>query len=256
MEVDTEGNGTAPPGVVYLDLDGTLLGPAGSLLRGTGGAFSTAGVRALELLHDAGVPVVLVSGRSRPRLEAVAGMLGAVGVLPELGATDAGYPTRPGQTVHEAITESGVPQALAESEPDLAPHPLAAWGREGSHVLIGRAGPGAADLVARLSGGALRLADNGEIRDDGAHVYHLLPAAASKAAAVERDLEARGADGSACLAIGDSRQDLDIGRVVGRVAIVANGASADADVAAAADWVTRGAYGEGVLEAVEEWLRG
>jgi len=219
------------------------------------GAFSSAGVRALELLHRANTPVVLVSGRSRPRLEAVAAVLGAVGVLPELGATDAGYPTRPGQTVHEAIAESGVPTALTASEPGLTPHPLAAWGREGSHVLIGRAGPGALRLVKRLSGGALRLADNGEIRDDGAHVYHLLPAGAGKAAAVARDLEARGADGSACLAVGDSRQDLEIVRVVGRVAIVANGAAADPEVAALAPWVTRGAYGEGVLEAVEAWLR-
>jgi hydroxymethylpyrimidine pyrophosphatase-like HAD family hydrolase len=47
-------------------------------------------VRALEHLHAHGVPVVLVSGRSRPRLEAVATMLGAADVLPELGATDAG----------------------------------------------------------------------------------------------------------------------------------------------------------------------
>jgi phosphoglycolate phosphatase len=213
-------------------------------------------VRALEHLHAHGVPVVLVSGRSRPRLEAVATMLGAADVLPELGATDAGYPVRPGQTVHEAIAESGVPAALAAGEPGLVPHPLAAWGREGSHVLIGRAGPGASALVERLSGGALRLADNGEIREDGAHVYHLLPAAASKAAAVARHLEARGLDGAACLAVGDSRQDLDISRVVGCVAIVANGAAADPGVAADAPWVTRGAYGEGVLEAVEEWLRG
>ncbi len=209
---------------------------------------------ALELLHAHRVPVVLVSGRSRPRLEAVAALLGAADVLPELGATDAGYPVQPGQTVHEAIAESGVPAALAAREPDLVPHPLAAWGREGSHVLIGRAGPGAAALVERLSGGALTLADNGEIREDGAHVYHLLPAGASKAAAVARHLEARGLDGAACLAVGDSRQDLGIARVVGRVAIVANGAAADPGVAAAADWVTRGAYGEGVLEAVEEWL--
>lgn len=211
-------------------------------------------MRALELLHDAAVPVVLVSGRSRARLEAVATLLGAVGILPEMGATDAGYPVGPGQTVHDAIARSGVPAALAASEPGLAPHPLAAWGREGSHVLIGRASPAAAALVERLSGGALRLADNGEIGPDGAHIHHLLPAAASKAAAVRRDVAARGADPVRCLAVGDSRQDLDIAAAVGSVAIVANGAAADAAVAADATWVTRGAYGEGVLEAVEAWL--
>jgi predicted mannosyl-3-phosphoglycerate phosphatase (HAD superfamily) len=241
---------------VYLDLDSTLLGPGGSLLRGGDGGFSDASVRALELLHRAAVPVVLVSGRSRARLEAVATMLGAVGILPEMGATDAGYPVRPGQTVHDAIAATGVPAALTASEPGLAPHPLAAWGREGSHVLIGRAGPGAAALVDRLSGGSLRLADNGEVGPDGARIHHLLPAAASKAAAVRRDVAARGADPARCLAVGDSSQDLDISRAVGAVAIVANGAAADPTVAADAAWITRGAYGEGVLEAVEAWLAG
>lgn len=200
--------------------------------------------------------MVLVSGRSRRRLEAVAQALGADGVLPEMGATEAGYPTAEGQTVHEAIARSGVLQALMEREPGLAHHPAATWGREGSHVLIGRASPGAAELVDTLSGGALRLADNGQTGTDGAHILHLLPAAASKAAAVARDLAARGADPAASLAVGDSAQDLDIGRVVGAVAIVANGAAADPAMAAGAAWVTRGAYGAGVLEAVEAWLRG
>ncbi len=241
--------------MVYLDLDGTLLGPSGSILRDAEGRFSDAGVRALALLDDAGVPVVLVSGRSRRRLEAVAQTLGAVGVLPELGATDAGYPTAPGETVHDAIARTGVPAALLSAEPGLAPHPLAAWGREGSHVFLGRVGTGAAPLVRTLSDGALRLADNGRTGPDGAHIFHLLPASASKAAAVARDIAARGADPDACLAVGDSAQDLDIGRTVGAVAIVSNGAAADPAIAASAPWVTRAPYGAGVLEAVEDWLR-
>ncbi|MGD9695728.1 MAG: HAD family hydrolase [Thermoleophilia bacterium] len=241
--------------VAYLDLDGTLLGPGGSMLTGADGRFSDAGVRALALLRAAAVPVVLVSGRSRARLEAVAGVIGADGVLPELGALDAGYPTREGQTVHAAIAESGVPATLLAREPHLEPHPLAVAGREGSHVLRGRASAAAADLVEDLSAGTLRLADNGCIAP-GVHVYHLLPAAASKAASVTRDLARRGVDPAACLAVGDSGQDLDIARVVGTVAIVANGARADPSVAERAPWVTDGAYGAGVLEAVEGWLAG
>jgi hydroxymethylpyrimidine pyrophosphatase-like HAD family hydrolase len=208
------------------------------------------------LLHAADVPVVLVSGRSRRRLEAVSQALGADGILPEMGAIDSGYPTAPGQTVHEAIALTGVPQALLDHEPGLGHHPLAAWGREGSHVLIGTAGPDAQALVTRLSDGTLRLADNGQTDATGAHIWHLLPTAASKAAAVSRDLAARGANPAASLAVGDSRQDLDIGTVLGAVAIVANGAAADAALADEAAWVTRGSYGAGVLEAVEAWLRG
>ncbi len=195
-----------------------------------------------------------MSGRSRRRLETVAQTLGADGALPEMGATDAGYPTAEGETVHDAIARTGIPDLLLRREPGLVPHPLAAWGREGSHVMLGRVSPGAAGLVDELSGGTLRLADNGETGAEGAHIWHLLPAAASKAAAVARDLAAREADPLASLAVGDSAQDLDIGRVLGRVAIVANGAAADAAVAARAAWVTRGAYGAGVLEAVEAWL--
>jgi hydroxymethylpyrimidine pyrophosphatase-like HAD family hydrolase len=239
---------------VYLDLDSTLLGPSGSILRGADGRFTTAGIRALELLDAAGLPFVLVSGRSRARLEAVARMLGADGILPELGAGDAGYPTEPGETVHAAIARTGVPEALLASEPGLAPHPLATRGREASHVFLGRVGAGAEGLVRELSAGALRLADNGHTGPRDAHIFHLLPAAASKARAVAHDIARRAVSPEACLAVGDSAQDLDIGRVLGTVAIVANGAAADPRLAAAAPWVTTATYGAGVLEAVEVWL--
>jgi hydroxymethylpyrimidine pyrophosphatase-like HAD family hydrolase len=237
----------------YLDLDGTLLGPSGSLLHGEDGRFCDASVRALTLLAGAGVPVVLVSGRGRARLETVAGLIGADGVIAELGAADARFPTREGQTVHQAIAESGVPAALLALEPGLEPHPLAASGREGSHVLRGLASARAPTLVASLSGGALRLADNGG-GGGGERIYHLLPVGAGKAAAVAADIAARGIEARACLAVGNSRQDLEVSEVVGSVAIVANGAAADPLLAARAPWVTAGAYGEGVLEAVEEWL--
>lgn len=240
---------------VYLDLDGTLLGPGGAVLRDAGGGFTRDGIRALELLHRHGVPVVLTSGRSRPRLEAVRAVLGADGILPEMGATDCGYPTAPGQSVHDAIAATGAPEALLAAEPGLRRHPPAQWGREGSHVFSGRAGEGADAGVRERSGGALRLADNGRV-GDGVHVYHLLPAAASKGAAVARDIAGRGLRGADCLAVGDSAQDLSMGDAVGTVAIVRNGADADPALAARAPWITRGSYGAGVLEAVEAWLAG
>ncbi len=180
--------------------------------------------------------------------------LGAAGVLPELGACDAGYPIESGESVHEAIARTGIPDALLAAEPAIAPHPLAAWGREGSHVFLGRVSADASALVQTLSNGLLRLADNGHTGPDDAHILHLLPAAASKAVAVERDIAARAADAAACLAVGDSRQDLDIGRVLGTVAIVGNGAAADPQIASEAPWITTATFGAGVLEAVEGWL--
>lgn len=238
--------------VVYLDLDGTLLGPGGSVLAGDGGAPCDAGVRALLHLRALGVPVVLVSGRSRARLETSARLLGADGILPELGACDCGHPTAPGETVHDAIARTGIPVELLRREPDLEIHPAAQWGREGSHVFRGRARDGAAAWVADRSGGALRLADNGRL-GDGGHVYHLLPAAASKGTAVATDIARRGAEPAACLAVGDSAEDAAMAAHVGAFALVRNGAEADADLASRMPWVTAGRYGAGVLEAVLEW---
>ena len=239
----------------YIDLDGTLVGPSGSLLHDGEGRVTDAAVRALAHLRRAGVPVVLMSGRGRERLERVAALIGADGIIAELGASQCGFPTRAGQTVHQAIAESGVPAALLALEPGLEPHPLGVRGREGSHVLRGRASAAAPRLVASLSAGSLRLADNGGGGGgEEPRVYHLLPAGAGKAAAVAADIAARRIDAVDCLAVGNSLHDLEVGDVVGEMAIVANGAAADPLLAARASWVTAGSYGAGVLEAVEAWL--
>jgi len=242
--------------VVYVDVDGTLLGPDGSLLRDAEGAFCDAAIRALELLHRHDVPVVLVSGRGRGRLETTRRMLGADGVLAEMGAAESDYPREPGQSVYDAIAATGIPELLLAREPGLERHPAGLVDREGSHVLWGSASEDAAVFVRELSRGALKLVDNGTLGPDGARVFHLLPADASKADAVARDVAARGADAAECLAIGDSRQDLEMRRIVGAVAIVANGARSDPEVRRDAEWITAAPHGAGVLEAVEAWLAG
>ena len=48
---------------LYVDLDGTLLGPNASLLTGGDGRFSNSGVRALEACSRADAEVVIYSGR-------------------------------------------------------------------------------------------------------------------------------------------------------------------------------------------------
>lgn len=239
--------------LVYLDLDGTLCGPGGSIARGADGAFSAAGVLALGRLMAAEIPYVVVTGRSRIRADQSAHLIGATGALSELGALDAGYPTAPGQTVHAAIGATGIVAELLAREPRMEPHPAGAVGREGSHALRGRASQTAAAWVTERSAGALRLANNGRIRPD-CHIYHLLPAAASKARSVALDVARRGVDPADCLMIGDSGEDMAIGQVVGTVALVANGAAADPSIVPRASFVTEASYGEGVLEAVERWL--
>lgn len=240
--------------VCYLDLDETLLGHGGGILRDGSGAFAYESIRAFEALHTADVPFVLVSGRRLAELKAIARMLGADGALGELGACDAGYPTDDGQNVHQAIAATGIVDTLlAWADGDLEPYLPWALGREGSHLLVGRATDETMALVDTLSRGTLRLVDNGGIAD-GRRAYHLLPSGAGKGPAVARDIERRNADPSACLGVGDSRADLELVGVVGLVAIVANGVDDDPSLAAEVPWITRAHHGAGVLEAVERWL--
>jgi hydroxymethylpyrimidine pyrophosphatase-like HAD family hydrolase len=240
--------------VCYLDLDETLLGQGGGILRDGTGAFSYESIQIFEALHGADVPFVLVSGRRLAELRAIARLLGADGALGELGACDAGYPTSDGQNVHQAIAATGIVETLLVwARGDLEPYLPWGIGREGSHLLVGRATDEAMDLVHTLSRGTLRLVDNGGVAD-GRRAYHLLPAGAGKGPAVARDIQRRGADASACLGVGDSRADLELLGVVGLVAIVANGVDDDPSLAADAQWVTSARHGAGALEAVRRWL--
>src|SRR3954464_868888 len=72
--------GCHPPGVAlrcaYLDLDGTLLGWAGSLFHDGEGTPSLLGGRAIEACLRADVEVVLMSGRRRETVAALARLLG------------------------------------------------------------------------------------------------------------------------------------------------------------------------------------
>ena len=241
-------------GCCYIDLDGTLLGSGGSVLRNGAGGSDDAAIQALMDLADAGVPYVFVSGRSRLRLETIGRLLGAHSVLAELGALEAGYPTAPGQTVIDAVAATGIIDALLDREPGLEIHPGALWGREGSHCLRGIARPDTAAWVREYSDGALRFADNGRIGPGEVHVFHVLPTRASKAAAVAVHVGQHGFDAAGCLAIGDSGEDMAMGEVVGTFALVRNGADADPALAARAVWITAGANGAGVREAVRAWL--
>lgn len=109
-------------------------------------------------------------------------------------------------------------------------------------------------MVETLSRGTLRLIDNGIATSDGRRTFHLLPAEAGKGPAVARDIARRGARPQDCLAVGDSRADLELAEVVGLMAIVHNGVEDDPTLDEDAPWVTSASYGAGVLEAVERWL--
>jgi len=243
---------------VYTDLDGTLLGKGASLFRDGEGEFTLLPARALEACHRAGVEVVLKSGRRRAQVMEDARLMGQSSYIFEVGSglvidgettwlTGAFLPSE-GRTVHQLIAETGAPELLLRDYAGRLEH-HSPWhlDREVSHLFRGSVEVD--EVNARLDG--LRLVDNGEI-GAGTHAYHLIPAESSKAAAVERHMRARGYAPEHCIAVGDSREDLEVARCVGEFFLVAN---ADPSLHGEAT-VTEGSHGEGFYEAVVGSLMG
>jgi hydroxymethylpyrimidine pyrophosphatase-like HAD family hydrolase len=82
-----------------------------------------------------------------------------------------------------------------------------------------------------------------------------MPREGSKVRAVARHMQARGYSASECIAIGDSREDLEVAEVVGQFFLVANAVEDDAGIVAAASrrpnvTVCEDAHGDGFYEAV------
>jgi hypothetical protein len=260
---------------VYTDLDGTLLGRGASLFRDADGRFTLLPARGLEACHRAGVEVVLGSGRRRAQVMEDARLIGQTAYIYEVGAglvidgeeTLLTGDLRPvdGKSVHALIEESGAPRLLLDTYAGrLEYHSPWHVGREVSHLMRGLVDAAEAnELLAAQGHGSLRLVDNGAIAPKPSlpdlpgppHAYHLIPAEASKAAAVERHMRARDYAPSDCIALGDSREDLDVAAVVGRFFLVANALEKDPELRAAAGRfanveVTEGRNGEGFYEAV------
>ncbi len=260
---------------VYLDLDGTLLGPGGSLLRAADGRFSLDAVRALQACARAEVEVVIYSGRRQAAVFEDARLIGARAYTFEVGCglvvdgelewlTDGLVPSEERGTIHEQIADSGAPAMLLERFAGrLEYHTPWSVGREVSHLFRGAVDLIEARALLDAAGFQLRLVDNGVVRAaseqmpglDVVHAYHLIPAAASKARAVARHMQARSYRSEDCIAVGDSREDMEVASVVGAFWLVANALERDPELAAEAASrsgvrVASGAYGAGVYEAV------
>ncbi len=259
---------------LYADLDGTLLGPGGSLLRGADGSFSTLGVRALEACWRAGVEVVLFSGRKQSNVYDSARLIGSTAYIFELGCglsidgelewlTGGLVPSDEHGTIFDQIGASRAPALLLEHFPGrLEEHSPWSIGRDVSHLFRGAVDLEEAAALLQAHGFAwLRLVDNGVVRAQAeqmpglpvVHVYHLIPSVASKARAVTRHMQARGYARSDCIAVGDSREDLDSAAVVDTFWLVANALERDPTLTISGRDGVRVAsegYGAGVYEAV------
>ena len=254
---------------LYVDLDGTLLGPGASLLRDAGGRFSLDGVRALQACDRAGVEVVIYSGRRQSSVFESARLIGSSSYIFEIGCglvldgelewLTNGLEPRDGASIFDQITATGAPALLLERFAGTLEY-HAPWhlGREVSHLFRGHVNTAEANELVSEHG--LRLVDNGVIHEAVedvpiVHAYHLIPVGASKARGVARHMQARGYERGDCIAVGDSREDLEAAAVVETFWLVANAPRRDPGMAEEIAGrpgirLAEGAYGTGVYEAV------
>jgi hydroxymethylpyrimidine pyrophosphatase-like HAD family hydrolase len=271
---------------VYIDLDGTLLGWRASLLHDGEGNVSLDGVRAVQACLRAGVEIVLMSGRRRAQVHEDARLLGQDSFIFEAGACvvlgadwqlggEEHWLTGemvPGElSIAEQIERSGAPGLLLERYVGrLEYHEPWHLAREVSHAFRGLVDAEEVDaLLVEQGHENLRLVDNGVVNRRSPalaeleHVrgYHLVPAGASKEAAVALHMRARGYAREETFAVGDSREDLACARHVGAFWLVANAVARDPSIRAAmAEYdnvrVSESAHGAGVYEAVVNTLMG
>jgi hydroxymethylpyrimidine pyrophosphatase-like HAD family hydrolase len=272
-----------PTRIVYTDLDGTMVGPHGSFWHGADRGLTVDPAAALADLHRAGVPLVLVSGRTHMQLVEAARIFAADGAVAELGSLvswDAARRTHllagtlparyAGRSPMAVMAELGVVDDL------LAEHPGRLEWHEPWHadhtadaMLRGRVEPVAVDAwLAERGLDWLTLKDNGAIPTSSRmrldpeavppRVYHLMPRGISKGLAIAWDLARRGIDPADAVAVGDSRSDLEMAPAVGRLWVTANGAAVDgmADLLSAVPnaTVTDRPMGEGWAQAVRASL--
>lgn len=259
---------------LYVDLDGTLLGPRASLLSGPGGSWSSLGIRALEACYRAGVEVVIFSGRKETSVFECSRLIGSSSYVFELGCglvvdgerewlTDGIEPSEERGSIFDQIEDSGAPALLLEHfQGQLEYHTPWSIRREVSHLFRGSVDLAQARTV--LDGGGydwLRLVDNGVVIAHAEQMpglpivraYHLIPAGASKGRAVARHMQARGYAREDCIAAGDSREDMDAASVVGTFWLVANALDRDptlSDEVRPGVRIAAESYGGGVYEAV------
>jgi hydroxymethylpyrimidine pyrophosphatase-like HAD family hydrolase len=233
--------------ILYADLDGTLLGPGGSLFA-TPDGLTRAAADAVGALHEAGVSLVLVSGRTREQMREAARILQAEAYIAELGAFVVERPDdvlpnfgefRESGRPFDAMARSGVGGFLLERYAGtLEPHtPWSLEGREATMLFRGLLDPAEASVTLAKAGYRwLELLDNGIIARtyptldvQEVRAYHLVPRGVNKASGVRLHRERAGAAIARTAVIGDSVADAQIAGEVGTAFIVGPASGLDAE---------------------------
>lgn len=254
---------------LYVDLDGTLLGPGGNLFSDADGAFTLQGAKAVEACARAGAEVVVTTGRRAAGAFEIARLIGQMSAVFEAGAgymldgeehwITGEWQPKDGATIFQQVEDAGAPALLLDSYPGrLEPHTPWTLNREVSHLFRGLVDVDEANaLLAANDLASLRLLDNGEAHRRSPALadlpylrcYHLVPATVSKAAGVAAHARARGYAPEDCIAVGDSREDIQMAAVVGSFWLVANAPAIGEELPANAR-IAEATYGAGVYEAV------
>ncbi len=233
--------------VVYTDLDGTMLGPAGAFTRAPDGSLTTEPVESLQAALERGIDVVPATGRSLRGLIGDARILGLGTVIAEMGAliayelgrevvTNLGaYPG--GEEPPAAHMERiGAVKLLFDAFAGRLEHhtPWSAW-RDYTQLFRGLVDTVEADRV--LAGGGfewLTLHDNGRLHgaylglEAGvSHAYHLQPRGVDKGSAVALDRQRRAFPREHSIAVGDSLADLTMAPEVGALVLVRDAVEVD-----------------------------
>lgn len=239
--------------VIYTDVDGTMVGRGGSILKTSDGDWTFRTVNSLVAAMSKGIDVVLVSGRNRRQLREGARMIGIMNYISELGAEiiyDQGKEIVPlvsgfdsgDKTPYETIRDNGVVKDLFERFGDRLEYhtPWSNEVRNYSHLLRGHIDVAEANNWLAESGHLnLKLVDNGQLASRSEnlnhlaemHAYHLLPESIDKAGALRYDMERRGFAKNEAVALGDSWADISLAPEVGTFYLMKNGLDADPTLA-------------------------
>lgn len=265
---------------VYIDLDGTLLGKNASLLHNAKGERSDVGVDALAKAEQAGLDLVITTGRDQYRAQEFARVIGLENYIAELGCVikhGESIVIDYGPTVDELLKSGSL-----KSENFLKEIKSAA-------DFIVKKFSGMVELHARYNRdqhasimlkGSLNieetnslLAENGwpylELNSNGhgmykrtmpgvnnVLIYHLAPTGVRKASGIAKDQELRGLDKQNCFMIGDGMADVMCSEYVNTVYVPINGVNSDEDVAKYADShdnvvVLNESHNEGFAKAID-----
>jgi hydroxymethylpyrimidine pyrophosphatase-like HAD family hydrolase len=239
---------------LYVDVDGTLVGPGGDLFWDG----STRLVDALLAARSAGIAIVPVSGRGRVQVRELSRLLGLPRGIGELGCVhlegnevryELGAFPIIGETPVEAMVSRGALD-LVLSQGGLEPHDPWNEGREATLILRGTADAGTTDALLGEHGfGWCTLVDNGALSRRPGHAYHLAPAGTGKGVGVAVDRRRHSLAQDQTAYVGDSAADLACAPEVGECWLVAN-------AEASLDWPLRtvAPYGAGVAEVINRLL--